>query len=154
MIKKVLLLLFLSVSTSVFSQNYSSVTGKIFDVSNKQPIEGAVIEISELKIKAGSDASGSFRFDSVPVGRYTVKASALGYMARLTDNVIVNSGSFTDLVFELESVSTEEILVEDERFAKPNDISTSIKNLQYEEIRRTPGGFEDIGRVIQSLPGV
>ena len=154
MIKKVLLLLFLSVSTSVFSQNYSSITGKIFDVSNKQPIDGAVVEISELKIKAGSDASGSFRFDSVPVGRYTVKASALGYMARLTDNVIVNSGSFTDLVFELESVSTEEILVEDERFAKPNDISTSIKNLQYEEIRRTPGGFEDIGRVIQSLPGV
>lgn len=154
MIKKVLLVFFLFVSTSLFSQNYSSITGKILDVSNKQPIEGAVVEISELKLKTGSDESGFFRFDSIPVGRYSVRVSSIGYVSRLTDNVIVNSGSYTDLMFELEGISTDEILVQDERFAKPNDISTSIKNLQYEEIRRTPGGFEDIGRVIQSLPGV
>lgn len=152
--KNLLLLIFLFLSTSVFSQNYSSVTGKIFDASNKQPVEGAVIELLELKTKTGSNETGFFRFDSVPVGRYSLKISAISYLDRLADNVIVSSGSFTDLLFELESVTTEEILVQSERFTKPNDISTSIKNLQYEEIRRTPGGFEDIGRVIQSLPGV
>ncbi len=154
MIKKLLLLFFTFAATSLFSQNYSSITGKVSDFSNKQPVVGAVIEIFQLNKKAGSDENGYFRFDSVPVGRYSIKVSSIGYVTKVTDNVIVSTGAFTDLMFELESISTEEILVEDERFAKPNDISNSIKNLQYEEIRRTPGGFEDIGRVIQSLPGV
>ncbi|MBS1494994.1 MAG: TonB-dependent receptor [Bacteroidetes bacterium] len=154
MINKVLLFFFLFTGTSVFSQNTSTITGKVLDILNKQPVAGAVIEIQELKVKTGTDDAGSFKLDSVPVGRYTIKVTSIGYLTRLADNVIVNSGSFTDLIFELESVSTEEILVQDERFAKPNDITTSIKNLQYEEIRRTPGGFEDIGRVVQSLPGV
>jgi hypothetical protein len=57
-------------------------------------------------------------------------------------------------VAELEPVQTDEIVVESERFVKPLDITTSFKNLNYEEIRRSPGGFEDIGRVVQTLPGV
>jgi len=54
----------------------------------------------------------------------------------------------------LEGIETDVIIVEDENFSKPVDISNSFKNLSYEEIRRSPGGFEDIGRVLQILPGV
>jgi hypothetical protein len=155
MIKKILFsILFLVTSVSAFSQNYSSITGKIVDITNQQPVSGAVIEIQELKKKTGSDDNGNFKFDSIPVGRYSVKVSSIGYLSRISENIIVSTGTFSDLMFELESVSTEEILVQEERFSKPNDISNSIKNLQYEEIRRAPGGFEDIGRVVQSLPGV
>ncbi|MBX7045550.1 MAG: TonB-dependent receptor [Ignavibacteria bacterium] len=146
--------IFVFIFTNVFSQNYSFITGKILDITNQQPVTGAVIEIVELKKKTGSDENGNFKFDSISVGRYSIKVSSIGYISRITENVIVSTGTFTDLIFEMEPVSTEEILVQDERFSKPNDISTSIKNLQYEEIRRTPGGFEDIGRVVQSLPGV
>jgi len=149
---KLLLFLFL-VSTPLYSQT-SSLTGKISDVSNRQPVSDAVIELTELKLRTGSDDNGYFKFDSVPVGRYSVKILSIGYLNKVLDNVIINSGSFTDLLVELEPVSTEEINVTEERFVTPNDISNSFKNLQYEEIRRTPGGFEDIGRVVQSLPGV
>ncbi|MBK8552759.1 MAG: TonB-dependent receptor plug domain-containing protein [Ignavibacteria bacterium] len=45
-------------------------------------------------------------------------------------------------------------MVEEDRFIMPNDLANSFKSLTYEEIRRTPGGFEDIGRVVQVLPGV
>ena len=67
---------------------------------------------------------------------------------------VVKEMLITDRVVELDIVATDEIVVEDERFTKPNDISTSLKNLNTEEIRTTPGGFEDIGRVVQNLPGV
>ena len=33
----------------------------------------------------------------------------------------------------------------------PGDLANSFKKLQYEEIRRTPGGFEDIGRVVPDI---
>jgi outer membrane receptor for ferrienterochelin and colicin len=58
------------------------------------------------------------------------------------------------LKYRLEGIATEEVVVESSRFQKPNDVSTSFKSLTFEELRRSPGGFEDIGRIVQTLPGV
>ena len=129
-------------------------TGRVVERFNSQPVPGAVIEIIGLKLKTGSDDDGFFEFESVPQGVYSVRFSSFGYIQLVLDNVVVNSGVVTDIRAELDIIETDEIVVEDERFVKPGDISTSIKNLSFEEIRRTPGGFEDIGRVVQTLPGV
>ena len=63
-------------------------------------------------------------------------------------------GKINELITELQGVTTDEVTVESLRFQKPGDITTSFKSLSFEEIRRFPGGLEDIGRVIQNLPGV
>jgi hypothetical protein len=154
MIRYILLSFFLAIGVNSYALQDGILTGKVVDRFNQQPISGAVIEIEGLGLKAGSDDDGFFEFEYVPQGIYSVRFSSFGYIRFVLDNIVVNSGVVTDILAEMDIIETDEIVVEDERFVKPGDISTSIKNLSFEEIRRTPGGFEDIGRVVQTLPGV
>lgn len=153
-IKHIFLFLISMFSMNALALQDGILTGRVIERFNNQPISGAVVEIIGLNLKTGSDDDGFFEFESVPQGIYSVRFSSLGYIQFVMDNVVINSGVVNDIRAELDLLETDEIVVEDERFVKPGDISTSIKNLSYEEIRRTPGGFEDIGRVIQTLPGV
>jgi hypothetical protein len=138
----------------IYSQDNGEINGRIIDKLSQQPLQGAVIEVIQLKLKTGSDDDGYFVLTNIPSGIYSVKFSYIGYKSLIKDFISVNSGSSLNLLAELDLISTDEINVEAQRFDKPLDISNSIKNLSYEEIRRSPGGFEDIGRVIQTLPGV
>lgn len=154
MLKLKNILLFILFSTVSFSQEKGEINGRVTDIATQQPVIGAVVEIVRSELKTGTDDNGYFILSGIPVGIYSVKFSSLGYKPLIKDFISVNSGSSVNLLAELEITTTSEINVEAERFDKPLDISNSIKNLSFEEIRRSPGGFEDIGRVIQTLPGV
>lgn len=144
----------LGLTTNLFGQEKGGISGKVVDKINQQPVIGAVVEILGLNLKTGSDDAGFFYFESVPAGRYSIRFSSIGYQLFVIDNVVVNSGVITDRLAELDIIAVDEIVVEDERFTKPGDVSNSFRNLSSEEIRSTPGGFEDVGRVVQTLPGV
>ncbi|MBI5404295.1 MAG: TonB-dependent receptor [Ignavibacteriae bacterium] len=150
----ILILIITLFAYNAFSQQKGEVNGRVTDKYTQQPLPGAVIEVTELKLRTGSDDDGYFVLTDIPSGIYSVKFSYIGYIPLVKDFVAVNSGSSLNLLAELELASTDAINVEAQRFDKPLDISNSFKNLSYEEIRRSPGGFEDIGRVIQTLPGV
>lgn len=151
----VLIILFSIVYTiNIFAQNNGEINGRVTDKLSQQPIIGAVIEIVQINLKTGTDENGYFFLSNIPNGIYSVKFTSIGYIPLIKDFISVNSGNSLNLSAELELTSTEDINVEAERFEKPLDISNSFKNLSFEEIRRSPGGFEDIGRVIQTLPGV
>ena len=157
MIKNLLFLTLIFTPSLIFSQVTGEITGRVIDKGNQQPLsEASVSVISKNKVISGaqSDEKGFFTITDVNVGEYTLRFSLIGYSPLLLDNVVVSSGEPADVLAELKVISTEEIEVTEERFVSPSDISNSIKNLQYEEIRRSPGGFEDIGRVVQTLPGV
>jgi len=138
----------------IYAQEKGGISGKVVDKINQQPVIGAVVEIIGLNLKTGTDDNGFFYFESVSQGKYSFRFSSIGYQNLVIDNISVNSGVIEDVLAEMSIVETDEIVVEDERFTKPGDISSSFKNLTFEEIRSTPGGFEDIGRVVQTLPGV
>lgn len=152
--KNLFIFIILLYINTVYSQPTGEIDGKVIDKFSQQPVEGAVVEIQSLEIKTGTDIDGKFNIIKIPVGTYSVKVSSLGYIPLIIDNIIVDVNRPVNILAEIELNETAEIIVEAERFLKPADISNSIKNLQYEEIRRSPGGFEDIGRVIQTLPGV
>lgn len=156
-IKLLILICFLTISNLYSQSPESEISGKIVDKLTQQPLADVVITLllnNEPVNNTVSDNSGIFKFSNIKVGTYSVRYSLLGYNPLRTDNIIVSSGKVTDLFVELEGIETDVIIVEDENFSKPVDISSSFKNLTYEEIRRSPGGFEDIGRVLQILPGV
>jgi outer membrane receptor protein involved in Fe transport len=153
-IKSIFIIINILIAINAFSQEKGEINGRVVDISTQQPVIGAVVEIEQLKFKTGTDDNGYFILSGIPVGLYSVKFSSIGYKQLIKDFISVNSGNSLNILAELEITSTEEINVEAGRFEKPLDISNSIKNLSFEEIRRSPGGFEDIGRVIQTLPGV
>jgi len=155
--KFILLLLAIIIFSESTKAQTSEITGRVIDKSNQLPISNvavSVIQNGEVLYGSESSENGFFRITIVEVGSYSVRLSQVGYETLLIDNVVVNSGSPANIFAELEIVTTIEIIVEDDRFVIPGDLANSFKSLRYEEIRRTPGGFEDIGRVIQTLPGV
>ncbi|HRE39695.1 MAG TPA: TonB-dependent receptor [Ignavibacteria bacterium] len=157
---KIIILFFVNLVfvVSVYSQSpVSEISGKILDKFTQQPLEDVVITLlseNQSIENTTSDFYGNFIFSNIKVGTYSIRYSLIGYKSLRSDNIIVSSGKVTTLFAELEGIETDVIIVEDENFSKPVDISNSFKNLSYEEIRRSPGGFEDIGRVLQILPGV
>ena len=152
--KWIVIIIIIIANNCLFSQDKGEISGIVFDNFNKSPIQDAVVEISGINKKTGTNETGKFIFNDISSGTYSVKFSALGYVPFIIDNVIVSDAMPVILTAALVLNATDEIVVEGERFIRPVDVTTSFKNLQFEEIRRTPGGFEDIGRVIQGLPGI
>lgn len=144
----------LQVTTKIFAFDSGEINGRVLDKMTQQPVSGAVVEIIQLNQKAGTDENGYFIFTGLKDGYYSLRISSIGYIPFIKDNIVVMDRGAVNVLVELDIVQTEEITVEAQRFEKPLEISNSFKNLSFEEIRRTPGGFEDIGRVIQTLPGI
>lgn len=146
--------LLMLLSSNAFSQNTAEITGRVVERFSNQPVADAVIEINRQNIKTGSDSDGFFIIKNLEPGEYSIKVSAIGFNTIVLDQMMVSTGKPADVLIQLEIMKTEEIVVQAERYLKPVNVTTSFKNLQNEEIRRSPGGFEDIGRVVQTLPGV
>ena len=136
------------------AQELGSVSGFIADKNTQVLLKDINVEILDTKLSTRSRSDGSFRINDVPVGIYSVRFTSFSYREYIEGNVVVSTGMEKELYIEILGVSTDEVVIEDMRFQKPIDATISYKSLTSEEIRRFPGGLEDIGRVIQNLPGV
>ena len=146
-------LLFASISIT-FSQQNGVLNGIIIDKYTQTFLKDINIQILGTDLKTRSKEDGSFRLTGIPVGTYEVEFSSASFQKYIQTDVVISTGIERELIIELQGISTEEVVIEDSRFQKPGDVTTSYKSLTFEEIRRFPGGLEDIGRVIQSLPGI
>lgn len=137
-----------------FSQQKGNLTGIVIDKVTQTFLKDINVKIMVTDFTSKTKEDGSFRITGIPVGTYQVEFTSASFQKYVQSDVVVTTGIERELIIELQGVSTEEVVIEDSRFQKPNDVTTSYKSLTFEEIRRFPGGLEDIGRVIQSLPGV
>ncbi len=81
-----------------------SLSGKVTD-SAGQAVPGASVYISDLKIGAIADGSGSYHFNTLPAGSYLIEAHAVGYA---TATKTVRVAGVTSADFKLSAQYTEE----------------------------------------------
>lgn len=157
MIKLNYLMLFFFIPLFLIAQNQGGIlTGHISDKSTKQPIIGANILIIGTMGGTTSDADGNFSLKNLTPGNYSLRISYLGYRELIKSDIIVNNVSFQKMNIELEPVdlSLNEITVTADYYQKNSDAVTSLQSFSYEEIRRAPGGLEDVVRAVSTVPGV
>lgn len=143
------------------SQKGQTVRGKVIDSYTQVPILGATVVIVDSEPLKGdaSDANGNFRLENVRSGRYTFKASYLGYQDEIIPAVLVGTGQEVILKFEMEESLTEldEIFV-GVNAAQPkplNDMAqVSGRSFTVEETKRYPVGVGDPMRLASSFAGV
>jgi hypothetical protein len=130
--------------------------GIVLNAVTKEPIAGATAVLQGTTIGAATDDQGKFKILNIPVGTYGVRVSSVGFEPKVKTDVVIATGKQTKIVVELpESLfEFESVTVTGEYFAKSPDAPISIQTLGAEEIRRLPGGFEDVVRAISILPGV
>lgn len=135
-----------------------NVKGTVINSRNQQFIQGVTIQIPELQTGAYSKSNGDFIIKDVPVGRYTVRFSAVGFEPRLM-NIVVTSGKEVILNVELNetSVTTETITVTGSKgsFVPINEsVVVSATEFSVDDAQRFAGSRMDPARMAQNFAGV
>ena len=133
-------------------------TGRVVDAVTQEALPGANVAVlgpdEAVLGGAATEPDGSFRLAALAPGTYRVQASFVGYDPQVRTDVVVQSSRPTFLLFELREASLGEVVVQAGFFDEAPDAPVSVQSLGPEEIRRTPGGQNDISRSLLALPGV
>lgn len=106
--------------TAVYAQG--TIKGKVSDLSSSLPVDADVKLFkqgdSALVKGAKCNASGEFTLDAVPAGNYRLEVSLIEYSTMNVENISLTSGqtvSLDTITLKKQNVSTDEILVEEEK---------------------------------------
>lgn len=138
------------------------ITGQVTDGGSGQPLIGVNIiikkddETGDRPLGSTSDLDGAFHLDELPAGIYALQFSYVGYEALIRTDIVVRPGRSTRLQVSLqESVFTsEELVITAGYFENRSDQPVSSVQFNPEEIRRAPGGGQEVLRIVNMLPSV
>jgi outer membrane receptor for ferrienterochelin and colicins len=101
--KKIFTLLLLSVFWISFSQNESSISGKIlFENSSTK----ANIELLKTKFQTQTDSLGNYKLEKIPSGDYKIRVASIG-LQTITKNISLKENENLNLDFELKENENE-----------------------------------------------
>ena len=132
------------------------ITGSIVDHDTNDPIIAANVVVEGTHIGAATNEQGKFRITRVPVGNQSLRVTVIGYETVVRSDIMINPVKPVVVDFKLKPSVIEfgEITVRPQYFTERSDKLISTQSQSNEEIRRLPGGFEDVVRAISILPGV
>ncbi|MBN1350100.1 carboxypeptidase-like regulatory domain-containing protein [candidate division KSB1 bacterium] len=147
---------FLIISLSAFAQNTGIISGKVLDARTKEPLIGTNVIVLDTERGASTDMDGKYIIKGVPVGTYRLRFDYIGYKSVFKTDIVVISANpvYVDAELTETSIEGEEVVVTAGYFVEEDKVQPSTIGLSREEIRRFPGGFEDVVRTVSTLPGV
>lgn len=161
MIRSTVLFFCLFFGKQIVAQPSQTINGSVIDNASNKPIEFAAVVLLKTNptIGASTDSLGNFTISNVPVGRYDVQVTCVGYETAILREVTVVSGKQTLLTVLLkENVAVLNEIVVKPRVNKEQPLNTmatlSAKMLSVEEAKRYAGGFDDPVRLASSFAGV
>lgn len=155
-----LFLLFISI-LSKGQPTTQTIRGVVTDEASGSPIPYANVAILNMQPLAGTitDSLGVFCFSSVPIGRYDIQVSLIGYNPNIVREVMVTSAKaiFLNVSLKESVTSLNEITVKPKANKEKalNVMSmVSARMLSVDEASRYAGGFDDPARLASSFAGV
>ncbi|MDD2793506.1 MAG: TonB-dependent receptor [Sediminibacterium sp.] len=143
------------------AQPTQSIRGSVVDHATKKPIAFASIVLLNTNPLIGTtaDSLSNFTISNVPVGRYDLKVTCIGYEPAIIREVLVSSSKGTFLTLELdENITMLSELVIRPRVNKEQPLNAmatvSARMLSVDEAKRYAGGFDDPARLATSFAGV
>lgn len=132
-----------------------SIVGRVFDAETQQPLIGASVRLVGTRRGAVARSDGSFTIAELAPGTYQLSVSSAGYVPFVQSDVVVSNARPASVEIGLQRKrSTSVITVRPDYFSRGGSNSVSTQQLSAEEVRRVPGGFEDVVRAVSTLPGV
>ena len=133
-----------------------TISGTITDRDTKHPLPGANIIFDDTQWGASTDLDGNFYIENIPVGSYTIRANMIGYKTQVRANIhsLANRSTIVNMSLEPTILSGSDVVVTASYFERVKDAPTSVRSVDFEEIRSDPVGSHDILSMMQSLPSV
>ena len=115
------------------TSNKSVVEGNVYDQVTGEPLPGVTVQLVELQKGVATNPNGYFSITDIPNGRYTLRATFVGFRKSEAQVLIRNSGSYATIVMKEDILGLEEVMVtgvgvdydgsysSNERRREPND---------------------------------
>ena len=141
------------------SRRKQTLRGKVTDRDSQIPLPFASVVVMNTNFQRGTttDLDGNFRFEGLPVGRYTLKVSYVGYEEGVLPEILL--GSAREVVVSVEirerTESLGEVFVRYKKGEALNQMTTvSSRSFSVEESKRYPVSVSDPARMAQVFAGV
>ncbi len=136
-----------------------TIKGTVTDRDSKitLPFANVVVLNTTPVIGATTDVDGNFFIDNLPVGRYALQVSYVGYEDAVLSEILLGSAKEVVVSIELTEALTEigEIMVSVRKGEALNDMATvSAKSFSVEETKRYAASIGDPARMAQAFAGV
>jgi hypothetical protein len=152
--KSFILILYLTLTLSVFAQQKFTISGYVTDELGEELI-GANIIINELKKGTITNTYGFYSI-TIPKGQYTLEISFLGFATQVLPlNLDEDKKLNVSLIESAESIESVEVRAKG-RDVNIREVEMSTNTLQMRTVQKLPLllGETDIIKTIQLLPGV
>jgi hypothetical protein len=152
---KIILLFFILISLTSWSQTKYTISGNLKDASTGEDLIGASVYIKELQTGSASNVYGFYSL-TIPSGKYTAVISYIGYES-ITQELTLTADTRIDFSLTASSVELEEIVITDKSATSNiDDNRMSSEKLAIGTIKKAPAfmGEVDVLKTIQALPGV
>ena len=153
-------ILLLLISTQAFAQQPTqTVRGIIIDEASNKPLAYVSVGLQGSTLGASTDEEGNFTIINVPIGRYDITASLLGYEPVVLREIQVTSGRevFLNITLKESLISIREVTIKPKvnKELPLNSMATAgAVMLSVEEAGRYAGGFDDPARLVSAFAGV
>jgi hypothetical protein len=138
-----------------------NIKGIILDNDSQTPLFGAsVLVVGTNPLLGGiTNVDGSFRINNVPVGRYDIKVTYVGYDDLVIPGIQINTGKEIVLNYGMKQsvIQMKEVVISGySRKDQPqnNMAMISARTFSVEETRRYAGGLDDPARMASAFAGV
>ncbi|MFB1003685.1 MAG: carboxypeptidase regulatory-like domain-containing protein [Bacteroidia bacterium] len=160
--KSLLTAILLCIAYTGISQNLSqTIRGTVVDEDTQAPLIGVLVEAYQDSTKTGAitDVEGKFKFAEMPIGRYTINFSYLGYESTGVSQLDVTSTKETILNIEMiQKVTSSATIIVRARKDKSKTINQMVtvsgRTFSIEESQRYAGSRGDVARMAQNFAGV
>ncbi|GLB51470.1 TonB-dependent receptor [Neptunitalea chrysea] len=118
------------------------ISGIVYDAENNAPVVYANVMLKDSSLGVTTNSKGEFNLNNVPVGSYTLKITAVGYVS-VNKSIVVKVNEITSIGTVLLQVDTEmlnEVVVQNSKtnkFAKEKSLTVSkmpLKDLENPQV--------------------
>ena len=154
-----LLVVLLVNSMNLFAQNASSITGKVFEEENKEPLPFATVSLIEIsdaekkQIKGTiTNDNGNFSIDKIQNGKYNLQVSFVGFekvikTIEISSSKVIDAGTF---YLQNSQFQIDEIVIAANRLKGKSETDKTIYFINNEILSAT-GNSPDL---LRHIPGV
>lgn len=160
MIRTGLILTILVYAAALYAQQPTkTIRGKVTDEASGIPLPYVNVHLPHTGLGSITDDNGDFELTNVPIGRYDIMISFIGYESVVLKEIQVTSGKEVYLNVSMKEITTtlDEITIRAKTNKEQplNSMATvSARMLSVEEARRFAGGFDDPARLVSAFAGV